>query len=383
VVGRIRFATVVRPYEIDAEGRHGVDPYEMVRSSADPVGGGGAARGGDDAGFDDFLFKEALEDQVDVSGFGATEGVEKVGAGEPTVVVGSASEGANDPGAERGEGRVERAAFADQRDRAVNVDADVLDDLDRAAHGVASEGSAGIVRVPEGVDDEGDVSEVAGHLPVEATEDKRGDHGEIDMVGEPLCPGGSGIRGVRNGKTGDDAVGGGNGAERAKQIEHRRQIRRGGGILIPGRHDAGDEGKEEAFKEAILFLAADFGKERWLEAADDADDGIGQVAGGIGTSGEKRFRGPEGQIVLAILAATAIHGANETVEFVPKEAETGGIGEGGGEAGEGSAGGEEAIESGAVGAGFGSDLPGGKFGSPLGPGFVMKLVEGFTGGGDG
>lgn len=153
--------------------------------------------------------------------------------------------------------------------------------------------------------------------------------------------------------------------------------------LIPGFHETGGEDEEKALEKAILFLATDFLEQQRLETADDADNRMGNVAREIVVRGHDRLGGPEGEVVLTILAAAAVHGADEAVEFVSNDDEAGGIGQPGGEGVDGGSGGEEAIEarSGGGAVGRGGPAIGGV--APGFPGFCLKGIEGEAGGAEG
>lgn len=358
------------------------------QSLGEAVVGGGAAAGADGAGFDEAFVDEGGDDVVGGAGFGTAEGHEQAGAREPAIGLGGGGIGASsgelveDAFGEGGFGAAQRLAGADQGQGAVDVDAVVGEEVDGARHGLAGEGDGRIVGMPEGVEDEGEAGEMARQLAVETAEDDRRGGGEIDVFGAPGDPAGVGLGRENDGKARWYVGCPGDGAQRAEPVDDGFELREGGqGEIEPGQVTGGKD-EEEALEKAILILAANAVEEGGLEAADDADDGMGNGGGELGAVGEDRLGGPEREVVLAILAAAAVHGADEAVELVAEEGEAGGVLEGVGQAGDRAGVDEKAIEAG-PGQAPATPTPPVGLGPPARPLLIMEDIEGQTGDADG
>lgn len=181
-------------------------------------------------------------------------------------------------------GGADGVPFVEEGGGAVDVVAEVFGDFDGEAEGGAVDWGGELVRVVEGVEDEGEAEEVGGHFSVEAAE---GDGGVVEVVDVGVVPVGPellGGAGEGDGEAGGVVLGLGDGAEWPE--DGGDGFREGGWLLrVPVGLDAGDEEGEEALQEAILRGAADVRNECGLDAANDADDG----GGDDGVLGEDGF----------------------------------------------------------------------------------------------
>lgn len=191
------------------------------------------------------------------------------------------------------------------------------------------QGSGRVVRVPEGVEDEGEASDMGGKLLIEAVELGGGRLLLIDVAVIPGAPDGEIGELTGDGETFRRSR---ERAEMGEEIDDGIESGCGGwgdgfAILRPvGGGGVRDDG-EEALDEAVLVATLETGDNQWLDASGDADDRMldEDGTGGFARRGE-RLMGPEGEVFLAVVAtarAVLIHGADDGDEFVADNGETG------------------------------------------------------------
>jgi hypothetical protein len=133
-------------------------------------------------------FEQQVEGGGEERRGGTAELTIKDASPEPAIVGLVGSETLFDFGNE-GFGRgAERVFLVDKRERAVQLEPEVLDEGNGAIDGVTRDRNTRIVRMPEGMDDKDEAGEVNRIFAIEAPNDERCRTGEINLGIEPGDP---------------------------------------------------------------------------------------------------------------------------------------------------------------------------------------------------